>query len=249
MVRDNYRRELAVGGVHFNPFGLSLELTDVALPDADGAPMLGFRRLLVDFELASAWRRKLVFRVIELDAPQLRAVRRANGKFNLQDLILPSAPESAPTQASPLKSLWIQTFALTAGEAQFIDETQPGKVVPLRLAPLSVTTSALGIDLSQPQALKLETRLNDRATLRVDGRLTAAPLAASLQVGVEDLPLELLQPYVLPVAALTIRSGTLTTNGQLVIDSAPGGAPAVSYEGEVHVDSLHTVDNLLQQIC
>jgi hypothetical protein len=246
-VRENYRRELAVGSVRVNPFRLRLEMTGVSLPDADGAPMLGFSRLLVDAELASLWRRKLVLRTIELDAPQLRAVRRADGRFNLQDLVLASTSEAPPAQASPLQRLWIHTLAVTAGEAEFVDETQGGKAVPLRLAPLSLTTSALGIDLSQPQALQLETRLNERTKLSVDGKLSPSPLAASLQLGIEDLPLELLQPYALPGAALTIRSGTLTTKGQLVIASAGDAAPTVTFEGNVQMDALHTVDNLLQE--
>ncbi len=244
-VQASYGRQLALGAVHVDPFRFRLELDDVALPDADGAPMLGFARLLVDFELASLWRRKLVFRVIELDAPKVRAVRRADGKLNLQDLVLPST-DSAPAQASPLKSLWIHAFAVTAGEAEFLDQTVRD-AVPLRLAPLSVTTTALGIDLSQPQALHIDTRLNDRAKLRVSGRLTPAPLAASLQIGIEDLPLELLQPFALPGAALTIRSGTLATTGTLVIASSGNSVPAVTYEGDVHLDALRTVDNLLQQ--
>lgn len=246
-VRENYQRELEVASVRMNPFRLRLELAGVALPDADGAPMLGFRRLMLDLELASVWQRKLVFRAIELDAPQLRAVRRADGRFNLQDLALPPTGEAPPAQTSPLQLLWIRTLAVTAGEAQFVDQAQGGKPVPVRLAPLSLTTSALGIDLSQPQALKFETRLNERTKLSVDGKLTPDPLAASLQLGIEDLPLELLQPYALPGAALTIRSGSLTTKGQLVITSSGNAAPTVTFEGDVHVDALHTADNLLQE--
>ncbi|MGH8296648.1 MAG: hypothetical protein ACRETZ_14315, partial [Steroidobacteraceae bacterium] len=43
----DFGRKLSLGEVRFNPFTWTLELGDVSLPDANGRPMVTFRRLEV----------------------------------------------------------------------------------------------------------------------------------------------------------------------------------------------------------
>jgi uncharacterized protein involved in outer membrane biogenesis len=116
-VREHYGRELTLGEVRINPLKLQVELRDLSLPDTDGKPMLGFRRLFVDFEASSLWRRAFVFRDIALEAPLARAVIRADGTVNLADLALPD--DGSPEE--PLPAVWVQAFDLSAGVVQFAD--------------------------------------------------------------------------------------------------------------------------------
>ena len=88
-VRENYGRELTLGEIRINPFKLQAEIKDLSLPDTDGKPMLAFRRLFIDFELSSLWRRAYFFKDVQLDAPLARAVIRPDGSVNLADLALP----------------------------------------------------------------------------------------------------------------------------------------------------------------
>src|ERR1700744_3077583 len=68
-VSDHYHRQLALGDIRFNPFSLRLDIRDLALPDADGQPMLAFRHLLVDLTVASIWHRGPSFQTILLEQP------------------------------------------------------------------------------------------------------------------------------------------------------------------------------------
>lgn len=120
-VQEKYGRELAVGEVRVHPFKLQLEVRELALPDADGAPMLGFERLFVDFELASLWQRSLVFREVTLEAPRLRAVVRPDGHVNLADLALPKDPED---EDEGLPALWLQALAVDRGVVEFVDQSR-----------------------------------------------------------------------------------------------------------------------------
>jgi len=120
-VQEKYGRELAVGEVRVQPFKLQLEVRDLALPDADGAPMLGFERLFVDFELASLWQRSLVFREVTIEAPRLRTVVRPDGRVNLADLALPKDPED---EDEGLPALWLQALAVDRGVIEFIDQSR-----------------------------------------------------------------------------------------------------------------------------
>jgi uncharacterized protein involved in outer membrane biogenesis len=115
-VRENYGRQLTVGAVAIHPFKLQAEVRDLALPDADGQPMLGFERLFVDFEVASLWNRAFTFSEVTIEAPLLRAVLRQDGALNLGDLVLPEDPEAAD---EPLPALWIHRLAVDRGSVEF----------------------------------------------------------------------------------------------------------------------------------
>ena len=73
----------AVGEIHFNPFLFRLEVRDFSLSVPGGEALLGFGRLLVDFELSSIWHRAYSFASIDIAAPSLNAVVAPDGALNL----------------------------------------------------------------------------------------------------------------------------------------------------------------------
>jgi uncharacterized protein involved in outer membrane biogenesis len=115
-VRAHYQRELAVGAIAIHPFKLQVEVRDLALPDADGQPMLGFERLFIDFQVSSLWNRAYTFKDVIVTAPLVRAVVRPDGSLNLADLTLPDAEPDKPTP-----SLWIQALTVERGAVRFRD--------------------------------------------------------------------------------------------------------------------------------
>jgi uncharacterized protein involved in outer membrane biogenesis len=121
-VQEEYGRKLAIGEVRVNPFKLQVEVKDVAFPDADQQTMLGFRRLFVDFEMSSLWNRAYTFKDVDLDAPVVRAVVRPDGVVNLSELAVEeSAPPAPAGDEEPLPSVWIQSFAVQDGAADYVD--------------------------------------------------------------------------------------------------------------------------------
>lgn len=120
-VRDNYGREFALGEIRFNPFTLQLEIRDLLLPDTDGAPMLGFERLFVDFEVASLWRRAYVFKDFDIAVPLVRTVVRHDGSVNLADLALPPEPDAAPEPDAPLPAVWVHSLDVERGVVEYSD--------------------------------------------------------------------------------------------------------------------------------
>jgi len=173
-VRENYGRELALGQVSIHPFKLQAEVRDLALPDADGQPMLGFERLFVDLELASLWNRAFTFREVSIDAPLLRAVLRPDGALNLADLALPEDPEQAD---EPLPSVWIQRLAVERGSIEFNNQ--------LRARPVTRHFRDVGFGLQDfrttPEGgeFNLSARSPDDETFEWKGRFALAPVIAS----------------------------------------------------------------------
>lgn len=135
-VATHYHRAAQVGQVSFNPFTLELGIHDVALPDADGGPLLSFKRLYVHIGAVSLLRLAPEFKTISLDAPRVRVVRRADGRINLLELSLPPDPKADPNAPPP--RLWIDEFAMRGGEATIIDQTRP-KPLTMTLQPITFT--------------------------------------------------------------------------------------------------------------
>jgi uncharacterized protein involved in outer membrane biogenesis len=128
-VRQNYGRELRIGEVRLDPFKLQAEIRDLAFPDADGSTMLGFRRLFVDFELASLWQRTLTFKDVIVEVPEVRAVIRRDGAMNLADLAPKKAAPPEDSEESALPDVWLQSVAVKDGRVDFADlaRTRPFK--------------------------------------------------------------------------------------------------------------------------
>ena len=104
---EQYNRSATVGDIRFNPFTLKLELRDFSLPDADGAPLLAFRRLLLDFDVSSVWRVGASFAAVELDDPFARVMLRPDGSLNLADLARlahPSPPSDSKSASLPSRN-------------------------------------------------------------------------------------------------------------------------------------------------
>jgi uncharacterized protein involved in outer membrane biogenesis len=136
-VRDTYGRELTLGDIRIHPFKLQAEIRDLSLPDADGKPMVAFRRLFVDYQLlASVWERAFVFREVSLDGPRVRTVIRPDGSLNLADLAPPPGEDEEKDGAPP--ALWIQSFALTGGAIDLFNQLQQ-QPIERHFAPVTFT--------------------------------------------------------------------------------------------------------------
>jgi hypothetical protein len=171
-VREHYQRELAVGEISLQPFKLQVEVRDLALPDRDGRPMLGFARLVVDFEIASLWNRAFTFSEVTVEAPLVRAVVRQDGSLNLADLAL---PEEQPEEPTP--SVWIHQLAVERGTIDFVDEA--------RATPFARSFHAVGFALEDfrttPEGgdFRFRARSADDETFDWKGRFALEPVISS----------------------------------------------------------------------
>jgi hypothetical protein len=139
VIHDRYRREVRVGDVSFNPFTLQLVVRKFALPDADGSALVSFDRLTVRLGVMSIFRLAPDFKLVALEAPSVRVVRRADGRVNLLDLVPPTNPKADPNAPPP--RVWIDELSIRDGTATVSDQKRS---TPLTLAfhPISITLHA-----------------------------------------------------------------------------------------------------------
>ncbi|MBS0376340.1 MAG: DUF748 domain-containing protein [Proteobacteria bacterium] len=182
-VGSQYHRTLELGAVRFNPFTLELTLERLAIPDADGSPLLGFERLYVNLSVRSLVRLGADVQAIALDAPYLNLLRRPNGAFNVLDLVPPAPAPASEKPAAPPK-VWIGELAIRGGKTRFVDRSGHS-TLDLTLQPITFTLRDFSTR-SEGNAYRLSARSTDGETLEWAGTFGLAPVLesqGSFQIG------------------------------------------------------------------
>jgi uncharacterized protein involved in outer membrane biogenesis len=229
-VADTYDRELALGDVRFNPFTLELEAHDCALPDADGKPLLGFARLLVNLNLSSMFGRASIER-IELDTPFTHLRIAADGSLNLAQLVKPfgAAHEPEPEKPGEPLALFIGHLAVRTGRVELEDHT-PSAPFTLRLTPISFDLANFSSRGSAGNAFELHARSDSNEAFDLSGNFAVSPFTAKGSFGVRDLELSTPRAYLADVLPFETTSGVLTFNGSYDLGVRPQLELAVVFE-------------------
>jgi hypothetical protein len=116
-------REVSIDSIRFNPFTLALRVSGFGVKEKESAELFaGFDELLVDFQLASIFRRAPVLREVRLRAPKVKIVRNQDGSYNFSDLVgqpSPKPPKTGPKGAPPRFSL--NNIQIIDGQVDFDD--------------------------------------------------------------------------------------------------------------------------------
>ncbi len=228
-VRTHYGRTLAIGDLRFNPFTLNLDVSQVALPDADGEPLLSFEHLHVGLQLASLWRLAPSFGEIVLERPYVRAVIRPGGELNLADLGkgFPPAPQAQKPSSPP--RLYIGRLAVIDGGTTFEDHTRPTpfradfKPIAFELRDFS-TTAATGDSYTLQAASPQGERLDWSGTVHL------SPFASHGAFAITDLKARTLWSYLSGSVPFEIDSGVIALKGEYDVSSAAAGPLAVGLD-------------------
>ncbi len=240
-VRADYGRELAIGEVRFNPFTLTLEVDKLALPDADGGPLLGFDRLLLDLELNSLWRRALSFRAISLDGLAVNAVVRPGGALNLADLDTPPELAEPPAADEPLPRLIIGDLAVTKGSVRFEDRDRPTPYVA-SLSPLTFRLTNFSTYVTEGERYELNATLFDSSRFAWSGTLEAQPLSSEGEFTLTGLPLPRIAAYLGDALRLEVTKGAASLQGKYRFADLPAGLDFVVDSGGLSITGLAVRD-------
>lgn len=232
-IARTYHRQARLDAVRFNPLTLRLEARGFSLPDRDGAPMLAFRDLAVTPSWRSFWSGRVILDAVSFDGPDVRVVRRADGRINLQDLEPPSPPHPRP--ASKPLGITIGRLTIRRGTAAFTDRDRPDPITrALRPVDFTLTDFSTTAD-GGAYALRARTDRGERIAWR--GSVGIAPLASrgSFRFDQVQAPaLARLAPVALP---FDISSGRLDLAGTYAF-AMPGSTPQLV----IDVTNVHLAD-------
>ena len=179
-VSDTLQRKASVGGVSVNPLLFKVEIRDFALAERDGAPIVGFKRLLVNFELSSLLRWAWTFSEIALDGLDLRVDIAPDGTLNLTALA-DSFPKSEAPPAEHPPRLLLQHVALNRGSITFTDHSIPEPATAL-VGPLDLEMREISTLPDRRGPHTVSGTLPGGATLSWRGEMSLRPVASQGEV-------------------------------------------------------------------
>jgi hypothetical protein len=199
----------AVGAIHINPFLLQIEVRDFSLTAQSGERLLGFDRLFVDVGLATLWRRALVFKAIEIDAPFANAVVAADGALNFAQLKPKSPPPAPPPEATPqaLPQIRIASFRVTQGSVNYEDRSVPSHFAT-RLEPIAFDLRDFSTDAQGGMfTLTGASELGERFEWR--GHVSVQPVESDGTLRIEGLRAQTIWPYAAEHVGFAFDSGRI----------------------------------------
>jgi uncharacterized protein involved in outer membrane biogenesis len=181
--QETLKRQASTGQVRVNPFLLTVELNDTRLQEADGAPIAGFQRLFVDFDISSLFRWAWTFTDIRLDGLDLHLVIDSTGSSNLARLAeaLPRDENPPPETAEPPVRLLVQHLRLHGGKFTFSDRSL-ATPASMTLAPVDLEFHNLSTLPDRQGPYAVITSLPDGGLLVWHGEVSLHPLASSGQL-------------------------------------------------------------------
>ena len=234
---EQYHRVATLGEVRFNPFTLKLEMRDFSLPDADGAQLLGFERLLLNFDVSSVWRVGASFAAVELDQPFVRVLLRPDGSLNLVDLSHLANP-GPPSESDETPRVFIDRLSVSTGRVAFEDRARAAPFAT-ELRPITFELRDFSTGGESGNAYSLRGASLDGESFAWSGSFRLTPLSSSGKFEVSALKARTVWSYLREALAFELTKGVINLNGEYFYDAARERRAAARHSpGQSHRSGL-----------
>ena len=194
LAEQQLQRLATAGAITFNPFTLELAVSDFALTEKDGRPLVAFKHARVDLEWRSLARRGAVFGAIRLERPALHVAISAQSELNLAALAGGDRAAAAQTPDRPgSPPLVIGDLHIEHGSIDFEDQRIGYRN---RFEELSLRLSSISTDANDTGPYALSARTPGGAVIKWKGEASITPPAATGSLTLEHSALSELQPFV-----------------------------------------------------
>jgi hypothetical protein len=182
---------------------------------------------------------------IAIDGGAIDLRRQADGAINLALLLEPPQKgviarerQEAAIEGHPFQFL-AKTVSVAGLQTAFSDlSVRPdGPIVNLE----DIAVVLNNVDGKSPMAFDTSLKLREGGQIKASGKADPAGPAVEAEIQVADLGLTAFQPYVDPVAAVDLKSGTFSTKGSLRHGIKAAGAQT-AFQGGFKVDNLRATE-------
>lgn len=223
----DFGRKLSLGEVRFDPFTWALQIGDFSLPDADGTPMVTFRRLDVGVGFSSVFRLAPSLRYIVLEQPHVSAVVRRDGRLNLADLAKafarPPRAKAPPPRTKPFE-LSVGRLVVRQGSATYEDDSRP-RPFRLELDPIAFQLLNFSTTGNTAGRYHLTATVGRSGKLDWSGSVRVRPMSVRGTIRLDALSARMVGDYLGPLLPAEISRGAVSLQGSFAIGGAPDGAP------------------------
>lgn len=216
------RYDLATGQFTLGRLALAGLRAELPRPGAEAVPLTLGALEVHDTSVDLPGRSLAVARVTLADG-RLQALRDAEGRIDLAEALTAAAPPAAAPPAAPAEAAtapWhyrVDSVELTGFAAAFRDQGV-SPAAELALQDLAVTVTGVSDNLAAPLPVRAAFTVKSGGRFEAEGQVVPAAPAADLQFRLADLALKAAQPYLTPVARLTLAGGQLSADGRARYD-------------------------------
>ncbi|HEX2585537.1 MAG TPA: DUF748 domain-containing protein, partial [Steroidobacteraceae bacterium] len=210
-VDKELHKHLSLGEVTFNPFTLTLHISNIKLSEANDIPIATVNDLLVNAELSSLWRRAYAFKQVRIEAPALNAIINKNGELNLAN-IKPASSATTDNAPASLPRIRIDQFELLQGQVKFADFSRP-KPFDAELKPITFTLQSFRTEPDHENAFHFAAISDEKESLDWRGDFTVQPFTANGQLKIGSLKATTIQSYLQDKLPFQLLDGTVTLDG------------------------------------
>lgn len=244
--------EVHIAKITFNPFILRLSVDGFSLRESQDKPLLEGKKLVVDLELASLWKREVRLSEISLDHPRVQLHRSADGTVNLlttidrvQNSIAASNSNAVQTSRSTLP-FFISQLWITNGEVFCRDEA----VIPAfeaALPSMELRLQNVSMQTGTTASVTFSTRGDQNEQVTFAGSLQLNPVQIDARLAVSDVALSRFRAYLEPTAAWTPTSGVVSLEIPFTMQARTSGITAAIEGGRVAVERLTLIERTNSQ--
>lgn len=185
---------------------------------------------------------------LELTEGIIDVIRDRDGTLNLVRLldapgvILNSTGGEEPPEAGEPWNFFLETLSLSGFRTHVTDLSVRQEGTILDIDDMTLTLSRF--DGTSPSPFEASLNLLQGGSITASGTVEPAAAAFESVIAVQNLSLPVIQPYLAQVAALTLKSGRLSTGGTI----GRAGTGALSYRGQMGVADLQVIENSTNDI-
>ena len=189
---------------------------------------------------------------IELKDGRILLERMKDGRLNFsgpanndQNLGVPSIDADKEKDKEPQnESTWkisLEDFGLNNFSIDLKDK-MPIDPVTVSLSDINIGAKNLKTYGDTPGQVTADMTFNDQGRIRVNGNLMPGKPSGALDVVLDKLDIQSVQPYFTEAVKIMVTQGNLNGSGRVVFDMAAGEKPRLSFAGKTSVTEFVSLD-------
>lgn len=220
-LEDTYGRQLETKWVLFNPFTLSLEIREAAIPEKDGSEFVGFESLSANLSVEGLWQNGWVMDRFALSGLHAYVTQLAPGKFNFDDFLPEPAPEEPlpeePEGDTGLFGITIKAVELHARELAYTDLAREKPATSL-WQDLAIAVQDLSTVHAEGQPYTLQVRGPSGGVLDWEGTVSIPDTQSQGTLDITDIDLHTVWEVAEPWLTFEIAEGKLSVAGSYSVN-------------------------------
>src|SRR5690625_2959987 len=244
MVAGHTRGSASVQSVATNPFTFDLRLKGFQLDSAAGKPLVGFKRLDVNFDLSSLVNQAYTFAWIRLSQPRINAKINSAGQLNLLQVLSKHKKKGKSGQkekSGSLPAVQIGHLSITGGEINFSDLSNPDPF-HARIQPVNLDLHDFTTRKKASAPYQFAATIGGGQRLIWQGEVSVNPFGSQGRLQIKGLRLAHFWPYADSRFHVDLTGGTLNLSGEYQLDEGRQGLHLSLDQGALTLDGLDLVN-------